>query len=221
MARLSPQEIREQEFKQSALGYSKEQVAEFLDAVAEELETLSRELNQIHQENKEARLALQTYSNVEEALKETLTQAKATAQDTMQTAQAEADNLLRKAQVEKDALLFTAKEDLASIQAEVRELRAKRDEMITRLKSILRSNLEVLGDAIPDAEPIVDRSGETLNMAEEQIVDFSQADLSVEDLPADPDPEPVPEPDPVPEPEIETKPDVEDVFNIPDEPEEA
>lgn len=215
MARLSPQEIREQEFKQSALGYSKEQVVEFLDTVAEELETLSRELNQIHQENKEARLALQTYSNVEEALKETLTQAKATAQDTMQTAHAEADNLLRKAQVEKDALLFTAKEDLASMQAEVRELRAKRDEMITRLKSILRSNLEVLGDAIPEAEPIVDHSGETLNMAEEQIVDFSQADLSVDDLP--PDPEPVAEP----EPEIETKLDVDDVFNIPDEPEDA
>lgn len=212
MGRLTPQEIREQEFKQSALGYSKDQVNEFLDAVSEELETLSREMNQVHQENKEARLALQTYANVEESLKETLTQAKATAQNTLQTAQSEADSLLRKAQVEKDALLFTAKEDLATMQAEIRDIKAKRDEMITRLKSILRSNLEVLGDALPEEKTIIDHKEEAGNFADERIVDFSQADLSVDDLPVEPDPQP--------EIDAEPQPEVEDIFNIPEKPED-
>ena len=119
MGRLTPQDIRDHEFKQSALGYSKEQVSEFMEAVAEELETLTQELNQLFQEHKEAKLALQTYSNVEETLKETLVQAKASAQDIQKNANDEADTLLKKARVEKDALLFSAKEDLATIQAEV------------------------------------------------------------------------------------------------------
>ncbi|MCF7808279.1 MAG: DivIVA domain-containing protein [Candidatus Marinimicrobia bacterium] len=211
MARLTPQEIREHEFKQSALGYSKEQVIDFLDGVAEELETLTREMNQIHQENKEARLALQTYANVEESLKETLTQAKATAQNTLQTAQAEADTVLRKAQVEKDALLFSVKEDLATLQAQIRELKARRDEMLTRLKSVLRSNLEVLGDSFPADEPGVAPQEANPSITDERIVDFSEADLSVEDLPSDPDP--------VPDPETESQPEIEDVFNIPEDPE--
>ena len=144
MGRLTPQEIRELEFKQGALGFNKEQVNQFLDEVADEMETLTRELNDIHQENKEARLALQTYSNVEESLKETLNQAKETSTEVLKNARNEADTILRKAQTEKDALLFSAKENLAEVQAEVRNLRNDKDAMLAKLKSILRSNLDVL-----------------------------------------------------------------------------
>ena len=81
MGRLSTQDIREREFKQSALGYSREQVDQFLEEVADELEVLTQDLNTIHQEHREAQRALQTYSNVEESLKEVLTQAKTAASD--------------------------------------------------------------------------------------------------------------------------------------------
>lgn len=225
MGRLTPQDIRDQEFKQSALGYSKEQVAEFLNAVAEEVETLGQEMNTLFQELKETKLALQTYANVEESLKETLVQAKATAQDTLKNAQDEAENIQRKALVDKEALLFSAKEDLAGMQNEIRQLRAKRDEMLTRLKSLLRSNLDVLTDNFPEKETSALPNDDDLNMVDEQIIDFSKADMSVQDLPADPVPEPepesVPETDTVaeetsePEPDIEITPDVDDVFNIP------
>lgn len=194
MGRLTPQEIRELEFKQGALGFNKDQVNQFLDEVADELETLTQELNQIHQENKEARLALQTYSNVEESLKETLIQAKETSREVMQNARNEADTVLRKAQTEKDALLFSAKEDLAEVQAKVRSLRADENAMITKLKSILRSNLDVLETSFEEDKPtILEREGSDINP--ERIVDFSRADLAVEDLPPEEPEEPVKEQD--------------------------
>ena len=115
MGRLTPQDIRDQEFKQSPLGYSKDQVNEFLEELADELETLIRESNEILVENKEARLALTTYMNVEDSLKETLLLAQKTAQETLKTAQNEADTVLRKANTEKEALLFTAHQDIAQI----------------------------------------------------------------------------------------------------------
>lgn len=228
MGRLTPQEIRDQEFKQSALGYSKEQVAEFLDAVAEEIETLGQEMNTLFQELKEAKLALQTYANVEASLKETLVQAKAAAQETLKNAQDEAENIQRKALVDKDALLFSAKEDLAAMQNEIRQLKAKRDEMLTRLKSLLRSNLDVLSDSFPDREASTAPLEDDLNIVDEQIIDFSKADMSMDDLPLEPQPElasesePVPESDPTPEPEIEEPPapNPDDVFNIPPEKED-
>lgn len=210
MARLSAQDIRDMEFKQSALGYNREQVGEFLNAVADELENLTRELNELFQEHKEARLKLQTYANVEESLRETLQQAQATAQDALKNAREEARNILRKAQNEKDALLFSAKEDLTALQSDIRGLKAHRDEILTRLKSLLKSNLEVLEDVAREMAAAADPEDD-LSFSDETIMDFSQADLAVEDLPRE-------------EPDMESPPDEsvetdDDVFNIPEKPE--
>jgi len=185
MGRLSPQEIREREFKQSALGYSREQVQGFLAEIADELGTLTREYNEIHQKYKEALLALQTYSNVEESLRTTLVQAQENARKSLNNAQDEADNILRKAQTEKDALLFSAKEDLAAIQSDIRHLKAQREAMLTKLKSILRANLDVLNESYLETETIAGPLNNTDGQNEETIVDFSKSDLIIEDLPED------------------------------------
>lgn len=184
MGRQTPQEIREHEFKQSPIGYSKDQVHQFQDEVAEELEALIRESNEIHVENKEARLTLKTYTNVEESLKETLLLAQKTAQDTLKSAQDEAQIIIRKANTEKEALLFSAKEDLSQIQNEIRELISTRDSILIKLKHVLRSNLEVLEEVFSGKrteEAVLGSSG----TRDERIVDFSQSDMVVEDLSED------------------------------------
>ncbi|MCF7823108.1 MAG: DivIVA domain-containing protein [Candidatus Marinimicrobia bacterium] len=185
MERLTPQDIREREFKQSALGFNREQVKQFLEEIAEEMETMAREFLELHQENKEARLALQTYSNVEESLKATLIQAKETAAAALKNAHDQADNILRKANTEKDALLFSAKEDLAQIQSEIRHLKAERSAMLIKLKSILSSNLDVLNEVYAETELKPEPAGDTFGLEEERIVDFSKTDLVMDDLPED------------------------------------
>ena len=186
MGRLTPQDIRDQEFKQSPLGYSKDQVNEFQEELADELETLIRESNEIHVENKEARLALTTYMNVEDSLKETLLLAQKTAQETLKNAQNEADTVLRKANTEKEALLFTAHQDIAQIQNDIRKLQAQRDSMLIKLTSSLRSNLEVLEEEFSNKDDQESFAGDT-GLGEERIVDFSKNDLIIDDLPQEHD----------------------------------
>jgi len=181
MARLTPQEIRDRDFKQSALGFSREQVHQFLDEIAGELELLIRESNAIHVENKEARLTLKTYLNVEDSLKETLLLAQKTGRETLTSAQNEADNILRKAQTEKDALLFSAKEDLAVIQNQIRKLQAERSAMLIRLKTILQTNLNLLDTEFGESN--LNGQFELKGTDDERIVDFSQNDLIIDDLP--------------------------------------
>lgn len=181
MGRLTPLEIREHEFKQSPLGYGKDQVHQFLDDIADELEALIRESNEIHVENKEARLTLATYMNVEDSLKETLLLAQKTAQDTLRSAQEEAQTIIRKATTEKEALLFSAKEDLSQVQNEITKLHAQRNSILIKLKNSLRTNLEVLEDEFSDKE-VQNSQGLASNLNDERIVDFSMSDLVVEDL---------------------------------------
>ncbi|MBT4034137.1 MAG: DivIVA domain-containing protein [Candidatus Marinimicrobia bacterium] len=182
MGRLTPQDIRDQEFKQSPLGFSKDQVNDFLEEIADELETLIRESNDIHIENKEARLALTTYMNVEDSLKETLILAQKTAQETLKNAQNEAATIIRKANTEKEALLFTAHQDLSHIQNEIRKLQAQRDAMLIKLKSSLQSNLEVLEEEFSNKDDQESFVGDT-DLGDERIVDFSKNDLIIDDLP--------------------------------------
>lgn len=181
MGRLSPQDIRDREFKQSPLGYSKEQVNEYLEEVADELETLIKESNELYSENKEIRLALKTYMNVEDSLKETLLLAQKTAQDTLKSAQEEADVVIRKANIEKEALLFAAQQDLSELKKEIRRLLVERDAILVKLKSSLRSNLEALEEAFSNRDEKESLLDDAL-LGDENIVDFSKHDLTVEDL---------------------------------------
>jgi len=182
MGRLSPKDIRDQEFKQSPLGFSKDQVNQFLGEIADELETLIQESNAIHVENKEALLALSTYKNVEESLKETLLLAQKTAQDTLKNAQNEAAIIIRKANTEREAQLFDAREALTQIQKEIRRLQARRDVILLKLKRHLQSNLDALEDEFPDKEDDQDSFSRASASNDERIVDFSKNDLIMEDM---------------------------------------
>ncbi|MCF7923014.1 MAG: DivIVA domain-containing protein [Candidatus Marinimicrobia bacterium] len=182
MGRLSPKDIRDQEFKQSPLGFSKDQVNQFLGEIADELEALIQESNAIHVENKEALLALTTYRNVEESLKETLLLAQKTAQDTLKNAHSEAETILRQANTEKEAQLFDAREKLTQIQKEIRRLQARRDLVLLKLKRHLQLDLDALEDEFPDKEDDQDSFSRKSASHDERIVDFSKNDLIMEDM---------------------------------------
>jgi cell division initiation protein len=182
MGRLTPQDIRDHEFKQSPLGYSKDQVNDFLGELADELETLIRESNEIHLENKEARLALSTYKNVEEGLKETLLLAQKTAQETLKNARDEADIIIRKATTEKEALLFAANQDISQIRNDIRKLVTQKDSILIKLKSSLQANLDVLEEEFSNKDDQESFEREN-SLNDERIVDFSKNDLIIDDLP--------------------------------------
>lgn len=175
------EKIQEISFKQSALGYSRDQVHEFLDEVALEYEKLEKQCGELLQENQEAFLKLETYKNVEESLKETLLLAQKTAQETIRSAQKEADAIQQKAQVEKEALLFSAKETLADTQMEIRKLEVERSQLLLKLRSLLKTSLEQLEAEYPESQPGTPQT----TLDDERIIDFSRRDLVIEDLSAD------------------------------------
>jgi len=117
-------------------------------------------------------------------LKETLLLAQKTGRDTIQNAQNEAAIIVRKANTEKAALLFSAEQNLVRVQGEILKLQAKRDAMLLKLKSALRTNLELLDEAFSNnsSDDFQIQSPEMIN---EKIVDFSQPDLTINDLAAE------------------------------------
>ncbi len=184
MARLTPLDIRKVEFKQSALGYGKEQVSQYLESVADELEALIRENSDLAKENARLLEKLSSYRNVEQSMNEALVMAKDSAKKTVQAAQKEAEIIVQKGNVEKDALLFSAKEELRHLQRDIHTLRLRRDGILLKLRTALQNHLDVLIQEFQEDEEddlphiIKERSGE-------KIIDFSQTDVSIEELEAE------------------------------------
>ena len=182
MARLTPLDIRKMEFKQSPLGFGREQVTSYLESVADEMEELIRENNELRKEAGRLQEKLGSYRNIEQSMNEALVLAKDSAKKAVLSAQKEAETIIQKGTIEKDALLFSAKEELNAMQRDIQTLRSRRDGMLIKLRSVLKNHLEVLemefdeDDAENIERPLIHEADG------ERIIDFSQADVSVGDI---------------------------------------
>lgn len=190
MARITPLDLRKQEFKQSALGLNRDQVHEFLEMVAEEMETLIREKSEAQEEIKDLQTKLDRYSEIEKSMNSALVMARESANQAVKAAEKEAEAVLAQARTEKNALLFSAKDELNMIQNEIRDLKLKRDGFIMNFKTILKTHLEALEaefsrDAVmltEKAEPDETTAKSAKTDDAERIIDFSQSDLTISDL---------------------------------------
>ena len=190
MVRITPLDLRKQEFKQGALGLNRDQVHEFLELAAEEMENLIQEKNELQERLKIQKTELDKYKDIEKAMHSALVMAKDSAGKAVKSAEKEAAATIEKARTEKNALLFSAREQLSDLQNQIHALKLKRDGFIMNFKTILRTYQEALEIEFSRGT-VLDREMQTAphgvaNIvepgSEERIIDFSKTDLTISDL---------------------------------------
>lgn len=143
--KLTPLDIKKQEFKRVMRGLDPEEVGAFLDMVADEYETLVRERNRTEEENLKLRTQLQDYQNVEKSLKQTLVTAQESVLHSRENSKREADMLVREAELQAEKIIEEAKVRLAKLKNELLVVRAQKDSFARRLRHLLESQLELIG----------------------------------------------------------------------------
>jgi cell division initiation protein len=143
--RLSPLDIKKQEFKRLMRGYDPEEVHTFLEMVAEEFEILQREKNRLEDEALKLRTQLHDYQEVERTLKQTLMNAQESVQLSRDNSKREADLLLREAELQAEKILEGARHKLAQLKNDLQIVRAQKDSFARRLRHLLESQLELIG----------------------------------------------------------------------------
>lgn len=143
--RLSPLDIKKQEFKRLMRGYDPEEVHTFLEMVAEEFEILQREKNRLEDEALKLRTQLHDYQEVERTLKQTLMNAQESVQLSRDNSKREADLLLREAELQAEKILEEARHKLAQLKNDLQIVRAQKDSFARRLRHLLESQLELIG----------------------------------------------------------------------------
>jgi len=153
--KLTPLEIRKQEFRKTLRGFDPLEVQTFLDMVAEQYEKLLEENKELHRQIIELRTKLQDYQETEKTLRETLVNVQEVKKQSEENSRRQADLIIKEAELKAIEILENARKQARQIREEVNWLRSQKESFINRLRHILISQIELLSvmemdEAIPE-----------------------------------------------------------------------
>ncbi len=142
--RVSPLDIRKQEFTRVFRGYEVEEVEAFLQMLSTEWEEMRDEHRRLEEQVRGLEGKIRHYERVEEALQEALQTARDSSRKTVENAEERARNIVRSAEskaaeIEGDAV---ARRD--RLRQENSRLLNRRHELVARLRAFLTSEMEML-----------------------------------------------------------------------------
>lgn len=151
--KLTPLDIRKQEFRKVMRGYDPVEVDTFVEMVSTEFEDLLKGQREMRDRVVEVETELRDYRQIEKTLQQTLLQAQETTGKTYEAARREAETILREAELTAARMQEDAAGRLGRANEEVAHLRAKKAEILSRLRLLLSSELELLKTLEPGSEP--------------------------------------------------------------------
>ena len=142
--KLTPLDIRKQEFDKSLRGYDPSEVRNFLDIVATQWEEIADERRRLEDKVSDLHNKLEHYERVEEALQEALQTARENAEDKIKNAEREAELIVNEAKAEAREIRQEAKEERDQLQRRTQRIDDRRGEIVARLRSFLMAEMELL-----------------------------------------------------------------------------
>lgn len=159
--RITPLDVRKQEFRKGMRGLDAEEVYAFLATVADEYETVLNDNKALRERLLELDDKVQEYRSMEKTLRDTLLTAERVTVEAKDNARREANLIIKEAQIEAEKALRDIKSEAMRMRQQVQQLRSQRDGYMAKMKVIVKSHLDFL------------KSGET---------EFQQEDKAIEDL---------------------------------------
>ena len=142
--KLTPLDIRKQEFSRKFRGYDPEEVRSFLQMVATQWGEIRDEHQGLDSKLGELRAKLEHYEKVEEALEEALRITRESSEETMRNAEEKAKATVEKAEIEAREIEDHARKTVNEIRRQASGLNDYRLELIARLRALLMSETELL-----------------------------------------------------------------------------
>ncbi len=169
--KITPLEIKRQQFKKVFRGYDTVEVDTFLEMLSNEMEELTR----INKEYKDRILELETqlsdYKNIEKTLQQTLLQAQEATGKSIENSKKEAELIIRDAELKASQILEKARLDFSRVKEEIAALRARKESIISKLKVLLSSEIDLL-KALEYDDDEEDR--ETIQGSEKEKIDIDE-----------------------------------------------
>lgn len=142
--RVSPLDIRKQEFTRTFRGYEIEEVQAFLQMISREWEEMRDEHRRLEEQVRAVEDKLRHYERVEEALQEALQTARDSSRKTVQNAEERARNIIKAAESKASQIEGEAVAQREKLRQENSRLLNRQHEIVARLRAFLSSEIEML-----------------------------------------------------------------------------
>ncbi len=141
---LTPVDIETVDFKKVALGYSQDEVDEFLDKVIVEFEVLYKENVKLTDKVEVLEEGIKYYKDLEETLKNSIVLAEKTAIETKNNANQRAEQIIKEAELRAAEVLQESNKKLYDLEYKVLGMKNRYDTFKAKLKLLLNTEIEIL-----------------------------------------------------------------------------
>lgn len=144
MQNLTPLDIQKQTFARAFKGYNVSEVTAYLHMVAEEIESLVREVDRLTRENANIREDLHDHNQRERILKDTLLAAQQVSEEVKNNARKEAELIVKDAELLSERLVGQAMARVADLERTIQDLKIERRAARNRLQSQLDTTQQLI-----------------------------------------------------------------------------
>ena len=142
--KIAPIDVAHKSFSRKMMGSDPDEVMDFLRVVADEMECLIRERNEMREALREKELAIIEFRERDDLLKSTITTATKMSDKIQKDAERESRLILSDANQQAEMIVRDARDSLRKIYGEVTELKNIRMQFENNLKAIVQSHLTMM-----------------------------------------------------------------------------
>ncbi len=152
--RITPLDVRKQEFNKSMRGFDCDEVRAFLNTMADEYEIVLIDNKQIREQLSEQGDKVAEYRNMERTLRDTLMTAERVMQDTRETATREGEVVIQEAHLKAKSILEECRLRTEELRREIIGLRKEKDTYLARFRGLAEAQITFIDTHESDFEDL-------------------------------------------------------------------
>jgi|SRR3989338_3954916 len=142
--KLSPMDVKQQQFKLKFRGFDVEEVDSYLELIANELEELNRENETIKKDLKKMEQEIEGYKRAEGDLRKAIASAQDFKKDAIEKANQEAQIIIKQSEIKATEMLKSAEGKLFKLEKDIAELKAKKMQFEVQMRAVIENHLKLL-----------------------------------------------------------------------------
>jgi cell division initiation protein len=142
--RLSAMDIENQKFPRKLRGYAPEEVQMYLRSVAEEVQRLNLENDELREKSGHLGQKLKEIQARERTLQETLVSAQKMSSELKERARQDAAITEKEARIKAERILQQAQDQLMQIEGEIRKSKLEREAFESRIRAVIEEHQALL-----------------------------------------------------------------------------
>lgn len=160
--RITPLDVRKQEFRKGMRGLDPDEVYAFLATVADEYEAALNDNKALRERLLELDDKVQEYRTIERTLRDTLVTAERVTVESKDNARREASLIVKEAQLQAEKALRDISSEAVRLRQEIQRLRSQRDAYVAKMKVVAESHVKFIESAERDFTSDEDLAHDTM-----------------------------------------------------------